>query len=103
MAIPDFQSLMRPLLEFAADGKLQTLQAAREALAHKFKLSEADKNELLPSGRQTVFVNRVAWAKVYLHHAGLSTKRAFQNLGPRANGAFLRPRTDYYSLPGAVP
>ena len=71
MAVPDFQSLMKPLLEFAADGKLHSLEEGRNALRTKFKLSEEDVTQLLPSGRDTVFVNRVAWAKVYLAHAGL--------------------------------
>lgn len=71
MSIPDFQTLMRPLLEFVSDGKQRSLREVREALADRFKLSDAEKKALLPSGRQEVFVNRVAWAKVYLQHAGL--------------------------------
>jgi restriction system protein len=71
MAIPDFQTLMRPLLEFASDGRLHSLGEAREVLGSRFKLTEEEKKVLLPSGRQAVFVNRVAWAKVYLDHAGL--------------------------------
>ena len=71
MSIPDFQTLMRPILEFASDGKLHFLAEARESLAAKFKLTEEETKALLPSGRQTVFVNRVAWAKVYLGRAGL--------------------------------
>jgi restriction system protein len=71
VAIPDFQTLMRPLLEFASDRKEHSLGEAREALADTFKLTDDEKKAMLPSGRQTVFVNRVAWAKVYLHHAGL--------------------------------
>jgi restriction system protein len=71
VAIPDFQTLMRPVLEFAVDGKLHSLGEAREALGARFRLTDEEKKSLLPSGRQTVFVNRVAWAKVYLDHAGL--------------------------------
>ena len=71
MAIPDFQTLMRPMLEFAADGKPHTMAETREALAAKFKLTEQERALLLPSGRQGVFLNRVAWARVYLQHAGL--------------------------------
>ncbi|MGB9243668.1 MAG: restriction endonuclease [Candidatus Acidiferrales bacterium] len=71
MAIPDFQTLMRPLLEFVPDGKLHSLAEAREVLGDRFKLTDEEKTALLPSGRQAVFVNRVAWAKVYLDHAGL--------------------------------
>jgi restriction system protein len=71
VAIPDFQTLMRPLLEFAADGKLHSMGEAREALGTRFELTVEELKTPLPSGRQTVFVNRVAWAKVYLDHAGL--------------------------------
>ena len=62
---------MRPLLELASDGKEHALKEARERLAEKFAVTETELKTLLPSGRQTVFVNRVAWAKVYLGAAGL--------------------------------
>ena len=70
MSIPDFQSIMRPMLDLAADGKEHPLSAAREELAEIFKLTEEDKATLLPSGRTPRFANRVAWAKVYLSQAG---------------------------------
>ena len=70
MPVPDFQSLMRPLLELAQDGKEHTLSEARESLAAKFKLTEDDRKALLPSGRSARFNNRVAWARVYLGQAG---------------------------------
>lgn len=78
MAIPDFQSFMLPTLTLASDGQVHTLAEAREVLAADFNLSDADRVELLPSGRQRRFDNRVAWAKVYLEQAGLlsSPKRA---------------------------
>ena len=69
MAIPDFQTLMRPLLEMATDGKEHTLAEAREKLAEGFKLTEEEIANLLPSGRTPRFTNRVAWAKVYLGQA----------------------------------
>lgn len=71
MAVPDFQTLMLPLLKMASDGKEHSLSGAREAIASQFQLSLSDQEESLPSGRQTRFANRVAWAKVYLHQAGL--------------------------------
>ena len=79
MAVPDFQTLMLPLLKFAADGKPHSMLDAREHLAREFSLSESDLKEMLPSGRQTKFGNRVAWAKVYLSQAGLleSPRRGF--------------------------
>jgi restriction system protein len=62
---------MRPLLELASDGKEYSLREARDRLADKFKLSDEERNALLPSGRQSILVNRVAWAKVYLQRAGI--------------------------------
>lgn len=69
MAVPDFQSFFRPLLDFSADGKEHSMQEAREAIAKIMALPEADMKELLPSGLQTKFDNRVAWAKSYFVQA----------------------------------
>lgn len=71
MPIPDFQTLMLPLLQFASDGKEHVLRDTQEKLAVEFNLSEEEKSQLLPSGRQPIFYNRVSWAKVYLQQAGL--------------------------------
>lgn len=85
MAIPDYQAIMLPLLKFAADGKEHSLEEAREKMASVFNLTDEDRKALLPSGRQTVFSNRVAWAKVYLHHAGLliSPRRGYFQISER--------------------
>src|SRR5512145_2056960 len=78
MAVPDFQSFLLPLLRIAADGKEHALAEARQRLAAEFKLSVADQEELLPSGLQYRFSNRVAWAKVYLEQASVeSPKRGY--------------------------
>ena len=66
MPIPDFQTIMRPLLELASDGKEHSLSDAREELARVFKLTEDEKKALLPSGRQATFTNRVAWQEFIL-------------------------------------
>ena len=71
MAIPDFQSVMLPLMKLAGDGKERSSAQIRESLSDVFGLSEEERAELLPSGRQPVFNNRVAWACVYLQKAGL--------------------------------
>jgi restriction system protein len=71
VAVPDFQSLMLPLLRIAGDGKEHALADARAQLAAEFKLTQADQDARLPSGRQSRFANRVAWAKVYLEQGGL--------------------------------
>jgi restriction system protein len=62
---------MLPLLRIAADGEEHSVSEAREVLASEFNLSVVDQQELLPSGRQGRFANRVAWAKAHLTQAGL--------------------------------
>lgn len=71
MAIPDFQTIMLPLLQLAAQGPETTIQDAREQLAASFGLTDEDQEQLLPSGRQRTFSNRVSWAGSYLRRAGL--------------------------------
>jgi len=71
MSVPDFESLMLPLLRIAADGQEHRLSETIEALAQELHLGEDDRNELLPSGRQAKFDNRVGWARTYLSKAGL--------------------------------
>lgn len=71
MPIPDFQSFMLPVLALANDGREHSLEEAREALARQFDLTPEERNELLPSGRQRRFDNRVAWAKSFLDKARL--------------------------------
>jgi Restriction endonuclease len=77
MAVPDFQSFMLPLLQFAADDLEHNQREAKDALSHYFSITESDRREMLPSGRQTRFDNRIAWANVYLRKAGFleSTRR----------------------------
>lgn len=88
MAVPDFQSFFLPLLKFAADGKDHTPAETYDAMAMHFKLSNEDLKEMLPSGKQTTFKNRVAWAKVYLSKAMLleSPKRGIFRITERGKG-----------------
>ena len=69
MAVPDFQSFFLPLLKFSSDGETHSLKNAYVVMAENFKMSDADLREMLPSGKQTTFKNRVAWANVYLAKA----------------------------------
>lgn len=71
MAIPDYQSLMLPVLKLAADGEEHKFRDAVETLAESHQLTEEELNTLLPSGSQAIFDNRVGWAKTYLKQAGL--------------------------------
>jgi restriction system protein len=70
MAIPDFQSIMLPLLKLAGDGEVHGFHDAVEKLANIFVLSEEETSTLIPSG-QPRFENRVGWAKTYLKKSGL--------------------------------
>lgn len=71
MAIPDFQSTMLPLLQFSADRTEFSLREAIDGLAEKFGLTDMERKELLPSGLQATFSNRVSWARTYMSKAGL--------------------------------
>lgn len=70
MAIPDYQFLMLPVLKACASGEVR-IGAVVDILADQLQLSSEERAELLPSGKQTVFSNRVHWAKSYLSKAGL--------------------------------
>ena len=74
MAVPDFQTLMRPLLTYGQDGGEKNIREAIKALADEFHLSEQERNQLLPSGKQTTLQNRVYWARFYLDKAGALKK-----------------------------
>lgn len=69
MPVPDFQSFFKPLLELAADGNEHSIQEAREKIAKNMSLDKEALAELLPSGTQNKFDNRVAWAKSYFVQA----------------------------------
>jgi restriction system protein len=82
MTVPDYQSIMLPLLKFVSDNKEHSFRESIEKLSNDFELTEEDRKELLPSGTQTIFHNRVGWAKTYLKKAGLieSKKRGYFNI-----------------------
>lgn len=76
--IPDFQSLMIPILKIANDNKEHNTNEVYNILSLKYGLTEVELNEYVPSGQQRVFFNRVSWAKSYLKMASLiiHTKRS---------------------------
>ena len=71
MPVPDYQSLMPPLLELAGDGAEHGYREAIDRMAERFHLSDSERRELLPSGTQPKHDNRVGWAITYLVKAGL--------------------------------
>jgi restriction system protein len=85
MPVPDFQTLMLPALQQFAQGKPVSNDEVYQALLVGFSLSEGEQQELLPSGKQTKFGNRIAWALSHLSAAGLldSISRGVRRITPR--------------------
>jgi restriction system protein len=90
--IPDFQSIMLPLMSLAGDGLEHTSRETVKKLAAQFKLSDLDRQELLPSGTQAIFDNRVGWAKTHLKKAGLleSPKRSVFRITDRGKAVLIQ-------------
>jgi len=93
VAIPRFQEITLPMLQMASDGQVWSLADAREELSNHFQLTEEEIEELLPSGRQARFANRVAWAKVYLERGALllSPERAHFQITDRGREVLQNP------------
>ena len=79
---------MLPLVQLAGDKAEHSLRETIETLASEFKLTEQERQELLPSGQQEIFANRVGWARTYLKKAGLieTTRRGFFKITERGLG-----------------
>lgn len=116
MAIPDYQSMMLPLLQLAATDPSRefTQREAGDVLAQRLKVTEEERRELLPSGRQATFTNRVGWASTYLRKAGLleSSRRGYFKISRRGldvlgqkpaaiNNAFLRQFPEFIEFQSA--
>jgi len=84
MSIPDFQSLMLPLLKFANDEQEHASRDATDNMARLFRLTDAEREELLPAGH-SLFGNHVGWALTHLRHAGLfeTTRRGYFTITQR--------------------
>ncbi len=115
MTIPDFQSTMLPLLRFLSDRKEHSLRETIDALAEELNLTDEERKELLPSGQQATFGNRVGWARTYMKKAGLvkSTRRGYFQITergldvlrqnpPKINTAFLKQFPEFveFQTPG---
>src|SRR5574342_571744 len=85
MAIPDYQTVMLPLLRFPRDEKEHNIGEVVDSLAAEFNLSSEERQQLLGSGQQTVIRNRAGWARTYLKKAGLiaSTRRGYFRITER--------------------
>ena len=82
--IPDYQTLMQPLLEAIQDGQEHIFKNIVEKLADRFELSLEEREQLQPGGRYPLFSGRVGWAKTYLKKAGLleQRKRGYLSITP---------------------
>ena len=74
MSVPDYQSFMLPVLKALAGGRETPIAEVRKRIAVSERLTVADMKEMLPTARQSVFVNRVSWAISYLGNAGLAER-----------------------------
>lgn len=88
MAVPDFQTLMLPVLRATAEGEISSAEL-RESVAQALKLTQDDLAELLPSGKLTKFANRIAWANIFLQRALLIEKarRGVYRITPEGTAA----------------
>jgi restriction system protein len=84
VAIPDYQTIMLPLLKLLADGHVHALSTLADQIAQQFSLTLEDRNRLLPSGVSRTFDSRVGWAATYMSKAGL----------------FERPRRSHLQITG---
>lgn len=89
MAIPDYETLMVPLLQFLSDGEPRAIDEATAHLADKFNLTEEERKERIPSGQSTYIKSRTGWARTYMKKAGLvsSPKRGFVQIADRGREA----------------
>ncbi len=87
MAVPDFQTIMLPMLRMMADGREYTLANMLAVLGSEFQLDDADLSERIPSGRQTRFYNRVCWSTTHLKKAAIieNTRRGTFRITARGN------------------
>ncbi|MGF6996338.1 restriction endonuclease [Paraburkholderia sp. GAS32] len=92
MPIPDYQTLMLPVLRAVADGQEHRFRNVVETLADEYQLTDEERNTLLPSGTAPVFDNRVGWARTYLKQAGVveSRKRGYFNITERGRALLAK-------------
>jgi restriction system protein len=96
MAIPDYESLMLPALKLYADGEEHSSREIIETLALELSVTEEERKEMLPSGQQEIFDNRVGWARSYIKKAGLieTTRRGYNRISARGKDVLAEnPKT----------
>jgi len=93
MPIPNYQVIMLPLLRLTADGKDHTRGDVVGPLATQFGVTPEEQAQMLPSGRQEIFINRIHWARTYLVKAGLldAPKRGIFRIADRGRKILKAP------------
>lgn len=99
MPIPDFQQCMRPFLKALEDGKIHHFNEAYEKVCEHFNVSDEEKRQLLPSGKQTIVRNRCGWARTYMKKAGLLSdpKRSHSQITEQGLQV-LQDKPDYFNV-----
>jgi len=92
MPVPGFQSMMLPVLKCIADGKEHARKDIRQCVTDTLRLTEDDLAEMLPSGAETTFMNRIGWAMTYLKKSGLLTtpRRGIVQITNRGSDVLLQ-------------
>src|SRR5436190_20777220 len=92
MPIPDYETLMLPVLKAVSDGQEYRIRNIIDKLADEFRLTDAERQQLLPSGKQATFANRVHWARTYRVQARLleAPKRAHVRITDRGREALAK-------------
>jgi restriction endonuclease Mrr len=105
MAIPDFQTIMRPVLALLADDQDHAVTEIRAHLAEDFSLTHEDLEAMLPSGRAKTFANRTAWAITYLYQTKLPErpKRSVYRITPRGHEILTQNPSRVERVPSEVP
>ena len=88
MPIPKYDEMYRAFLDCLADGQnAQVAKEVKDIVAGVFSVSEKERAELLPSGKQQLFDNRIGWTRTYLKKAGLvqSPSRGVYAITPQAD------------------
>ncbi len=87
LAIPDFKEILLPLLNFAGDGKKHSVRETEKYLSKHFNLTQEERTQLKSTGAETLFYNRVRWARLYLKRSGLVTdpEKSYFKITPRGS------------------
>jgi len=93
MPIPDYQSVMLPMLQMCADGAIHHTASLAEPISDHFGLSDGERREMIPSGQSTLMRNRVGWARTYLKMARLAfyPKRGYLQITDRGKSILDKP------------